>query len=48
MTARLLLIVGALACADQPDPQDAARPEEARRCSSAAPSFCNRIGPPAP
>ena len=31
MTARLLLILGAIACADQPDPQDAARPEEARR-----------------
>ena len=31
MTARLLLILGALACADQPEPQDATRPEEARR-----------------
>ena len=39
MTARLLrlelsrklLILGAIACADQPDPQEAARPEEARR-----------------
>ena len=31
MTARLLLILGALACADPPDPQDAARPAEAHR-----------------
>ena len=31
MTARLLLILGAFACADQPEPQDATRPEEARR-----------------
>ena len=31
MVARLLLILGALACADQPEPQDAAHPEEARR-----------------
>ena len=31
MTARLLLILGALACVDPPDPQDAARPTEAHR-----------------
>ena len=31
MTARLLLILGALACAEQPEPQDATRPAEARR-----------------
>ena len=31
MIARLLLILGAIACADQPDPQEAARPAEARR-----------------
>ena len=31
MIARLLLILGALACAEQPEPQDATRPEEVRR-----------------
>ena len=29
--SRKLLILGAIACADQPDPQDATRPEEVRR-----------------
>ena len=31
MTARLLLILGALACADQPEPQEPTRPAETRR-----------------
>ena len=45
MTARLLLILGALACADQPDPQDAARPEEARRLLQRGTLFLQRDRP---